>query len=231
MFGIFKHSKRVVGVDIKSDCIRFLELETSSDSDRIVAYGEVTFDGVEPDEAVLIQYFRDIKKMVRGSSINVAVPAGSDEKKCFEIMASAGLKPAKVISPAKPLEFALVPENADTSFLIVDADISETNYLIFAPNIDSQFYTSDPANHSIISNLNRLYIDWYDRHKERIHHVLLCGARAADQDVLDYISRETKIPITQANIFINLKLSLANVPMIPKNESYKYATAMGLAMS
>ena len=231
MFGIFGQSKKVTGIDIKSDCIRFLELDNTNGTDRITAYGEVTFDGVEPNDATLIQYFRDIKKNLRSKVINVAIPVGSDEKKCFELLKSAGFKPAKIISPAKPLELSLVPENADTSFLIVDTEKSETNYLIFAPNIDPKFYTSDPANHSIISNLNRLYIDWYDRHKERVHHVLVCGSRAADQDFLDYVSRETKIPITQANIFTNLKLDQSNVPIINKKDSYKYAVALGLAIS
>ncbi len=230
MFGIFGQSKRVTGIDIKSACIRFLELDNKNGADRITAYGEVTFDGVEPDDATLIQYFRDIKKNLKSKIINVAIPVGSDENKCLELMRSSGLKPTKITSPAKPLEFALVPENADTSFLLVDAERSETNYLIFAPNVDPKFYTSDPANYSIISNLNRLYIDWYDRHKERVHHVLVCGARASDQDFLDYISRETKIPISPANIFTNLKLNLANVPIINKKDSYKYAVAIGLAM-
>lgn len=231
MWSIFGQSKRVTGIDIKSDYIRFLELDNKNGIDRITAYGEVTFDGVEPNDDTLIQYFRDIKKNLKSKIINVAIPVGSDENKCLELMRSSGLKPTKVTSPAKPLEFALVPENADTSFLVINAENSETDYLMFAPNIDSKFYTSDSANHSIISNLNRLYIDWYDRHKERIHHVLICGSRASDQDFLDYISRETKIPIAAANIFTNLKLDQTNVPIINKKDSYKYAVALGLATS
>lgn len=230
MFEMFSNSKRVVGIDIKSGCIRFLELETRRGIDRITAYGEVTFDDAQIDDTTLVQYFRDIKKNLKTKNVNVAIPVGADKEKCLEILKSAGLKPANIVSPEKPLEFALVPENAKTSFLVIDAEKSETGYLVFGPNIDSRFYTSDPANHSIISNLNRLYIDWYDRHKERIHHVLVCGARASDQDFIDYVSRETKISVTEANIFINLKLDPGSVPMISKKDSYKYAVAMGLAM-
>lgn len=231
MFGIFESSKRVVGIDIKSDCIRFLELEIKSGSDRITAYGEVTFDGIDPDEPALVQYFRDIKKNLKGKIINVSIPVGSDEEVCARILKSAGLTATNIMTPSAPLEISVVPEDAETSFLVVDVEQSQTNFLTYAPNIRPEFYTSDPANHSVISNLNRIYIDWYDRHKERIHHVIFSGARAADQEFLDYVSRETKIPITQANIFINLKLDSENVPPINKNDSYKYAVAVGLAMS
>lgn len=231
MFGIFTRSKRVAGIDIRSDCIRFLELETRSGTDRIISYGEVTFDGVSPDEDTLIQYFRDIKKTLKSKTVHVSVPAGSDENKCFELLKSAGLNPETIMTPSTPLELALIPDRAETSFLVVDADRSQTHYLVFAPHSHSAFYTSDPANHSVISNLNKIYIDWYDAHKERINHVIFSGSRAGDQEFLDYVSRETKIPITQANIFSNLKLDMTNVPMITKEDSYKYAVAMGLAMS
>lgn len=230
MFGIFTRSHRVVGIDIQADCIRFLELEKKSGSDRITAYGEVTFDGADPDEAALIQYFKDIKKNLKNPRVHVSIPVGSDEQTCFEILKSAGFKADQIMTPAVPLEIALIPEDAQTSFLIVNVERSQAHYLTFAPNIEPSFSTNDPASHSVISNLNRIYIDWYDRHKERIHHVILAGVRAADQEFLDYVSRETKIPITQANIFVNLKLDQSNVPVINKNDSYKYAVAMGLAM-
>lgn len=231
MFGIFGRSHRVVGIDIQSDCIRFLELEKKSGTDRITAYGEVTFDSTNPDESALIQYFKDIKKNLKNPRVNVSIPVGSDEQTCFEILKSAGLKADQIMTPAAPLAMALIPEDAQTSFFVVNVERSQAQYLTYSPNTTAAFYTSDPANHAVISNLNRMYIDWYDRHKERIHHVILAGVRASDQEFLDYVSRETKIPITQANIFVNLKLDQSNVPVINKNDSYKYAVAMGLAMS
>lgn len=230
MFGIWGEAKRVAGIDIKPECIRFIEIENKNNTDRITAYGEVTFDGVEPDDEALVRYLSDIKKNLRSKKINVVIPVGSDETKCAELLKSAGIKVSKIMSPEKPLEFALIPENGDTSFILVNVEKSQTEYLVFGPKIDSRLYVSDPTNHSVISNLNRLYIDWYDRHKEKIHHVVFSGARAGDQDFIDYVSRETKIPILLANIFVNLKLDYANVPIINKNDSYKYAVALGAAV-
>lgn len=228
MFDIFGRSKRVVGIDISGAYIRFLEIENTLGGSRITAYGEITFEVAEPDETTLIKYFSDIKKNLKTNVVRVSIPLGSDEKKCRELLKSAGLKVEEFSNPKESLEASVVSDGANTSFLVIDAEHSETNYLLWSPNISPAFYGSDSANHTVISNLNRLYIDWYDRHKERIHHVLIVGARATDGEFLDYVSRETKIPLTHANVFANLKLDTGNVPMIPKNDSYKYAVAVGL---
>lgn len=231
MFGIFGRSKRVVGIDIKGGHIRFLEIEKNLGASRITAYGEVTFEGQSPDEATLVKYFRDIKSNLKTNVVRVSIPVGSDDNKCALILKSAGLKVEEFSTPKEALEQAVIPDGANTSFLVVDAEQAETNFLIWSPNVSPTLYTSDSANHTVISNLNRLYIDWYDRHKERINHILISGARASDREFLEYVSRETKIPITAANVFTNMQLDQTNVPMIPKNESYKYAVAMGLTLN
>ena len=73
-------------------------------------------------------------------------------------------------------------------------------------------------------------MDWYDEKKQKIDHVLLLGVRANEQGFLDYISRESRIPMIRGGIFVNLETFKENVPAISKEDSYRYAVAMGLAL-
>jgi hypothetical protein len=230
MFGIFAQSTRTCGIDIKSDCIRFVEIDTNLGVDRITAYGEVGFDGVDPTDENLIQYFKDIKKNLKAKIINVSVPVGSDENRCRELLKSAGIKAANIVNPHVPLAYALIEEELDATFLVIDLEPSQSNYVIKAFSVEPVFYTSDSETHSVISSLNRLYIDWYDKHKEKISHVVFSGKKVLDQNFIDYISKETKFEIIRGDVFTNLRLKEGSVPILNKNDSYKYAIAIGLTI-
>ena len=81
MFSMFSKTKTIVGLEIKSDYIRFVEIKHSSNEDHIISYGEVIFENilfeedVFVDEKTLIQYLKNIKKDVAAKEFVVSLPS------------------------------------------------------------------------------------------------------------------------------------------------------------
>lgn len=296
MLNFFNRSTRVVGIDIKNDHIRFVEVLKSDSKDRITAYGEIIPEspifesGDIADPTILLQHLKAIKKEIRTHDCAISLPedqvkflrlafhkvkrssareeismflqskgvmtfeedilslrdagevGGKTEydiliskkaliKKYKEIFGAVHLRARKFMIPGRALIDSLVPLGSTTSFLLVSADEKVANIAAYDPAGLPAFYHGDASNSSIISNLNRIYIDWYDAKKEKVDHVFFVGSRASDQVFLDYVSRETRIHISRGNIFVNIELDRERVPIITKEDSYKYAVALGLAIS
>jgi Tfp pilus assembly PilM family ATPase len=237
MFNFFSKTSHVVGLDIKAGHIRFVELVRSAAEDHIHSYGEVVPEevvienGVIVNEARLVTYLRDIKKNLKSHHAVVSLPDGANSRIYRDVLRKAGIKARDFVSVSVALEQSLVPKGSETSFIVVDAEADAVNFLAYAPLEKTLSYVGDPANHSVISNLNRIYIDWYDIHKEKIHYILFSGSRVKNPEFLDYVSRETKLELKRGNVLVNLALDQQKIPIITKEDSYKYAVAIGLSLS
>ena len=236
MFGLFSNQKKTIGLDIKAKYIRFIEMQHDNYEDRIISYGEIVpeeelFRGnIIMDEKKLIEYLRKIISKTKTRNFVVSLPESFNKESFYDIFRHLNIKVKKYLSPASALSNSCVPAESPATFLVILAEDDMSGFATFGA-MHNTFYVGSPENHSIISNLNRIYIDWYDEHKEKLSHVLVAGSRAKDSDFIGYVSRETKIPITRANIFTNLRHNDQKVPIITRDDSYKYAVAVGLAIS
>lgn len=231
MLSIFSNSRKFVGIDFREHSIRFLEISRSANFDEVTAYGEITDEaGIFSNENTFLKYLKDIKKAVKANSFVVSLPSNHNGMKYHDLLKKAGIKNFKVVSLSKALVLSSVPRGAEATFLVVEAE-EVANFVTKDPSGRISLYSGNGANHAVITNINHICMDWYDEHKEHIHHVLFTGARAKDKDFLSYVSRETKMPIGRANVLANLDLDPQKIPIITKEESYKYAVAMGLAIS
>ncbi len=236
MFNLFSKNLRSVGLDIKPGYIRFVEVVRSATEDHIHSYGEVIPEEVVIEkgnivnEARLVTYLRDIKKNLKSHHVLVSIPDGANSRVYHDTLRKAGIKVRDFVSVSVALERSLVPKGSEMSFIVVDAEADAVNFIVYSPLEKTLSYVGDPANHSVISNLNRIYIDWYDIHKEKIHYILFSGSRVMNPEFLDYVSRETKLELKRGNVLVNLSLSADKVPILPRDDSYKYAVAIGLAL-
>ena len=237
MFNLFSKTHRVVGLDIKSGYIRFVEIVRTLAEDHVHSYGEIVPEeevirnGEIVNEQKLVTYLRDIKKNFKSRTAIISLPDGANSRIYHDVLRKAGIKPHAFVSVDMALVQSLVPKGSETSFLLVDAEPEIVNFLTFVASEKPLLYQGDPANHSVISNLNRIYIDWYDIHKEKIHYILFSGSRAKAPEFLDYVARETKLDLKRANVLVNLTLNTEKVPILPREDSYKYAVAIGLTLS
>jgi hypothetical protein len=236
MFSILSKTKILIGVEIKQNYIRFIEMKRSNNEDHIVSYGEVVFESilfekdVFVDEKTLIGYLKNIRKDVSGKEFIVSLPSNVNINSFSAIFKEAGIKVSRFVKSDDALHSALVPKDSETSFLLVDAEKDIVSFLIHNKGEKIFFYEGAPENHFVVTNLNQIYVDWYDDHKEKIHNVIFSGSRVNDSGFLDYVGRGTKIPILLGNVLVNLKLHENKIPIIPKEETFKYAVAIGLTV-
>jgi Tfp pilus assembly PilM family ATPase len=237
MFSIFSKTKILVGLEISSNYIRFVELKRSIYFDEILSHGETFFQNIISengdiiDAGYLLKILKDIKKDISAKNFIVSLPASAKADPYLDLLKNAGIKVRKIETVDNALSKSLVPKGSNTSFLIVNAEKSFSDFLICDGARKAFFYHGSSENYSIIKNIDKIYIDWYDEHKEKIHNIVFTGSRVTDRNFLEYIGRETKIPINLANVFINLQLDDNKIPTISKEDSYKYAVSIGLSMS
>ncbi len=231
MFNLFSSSKRVVGLELRPGKIRFVEILRSGGFDRVTAYGTADVAGDGLYGSTLRTALTDLKKVLKTNRVHVSIPENEESEAYKKVLRSIGFRVEKFVPVGTALDACTIPRGSDTSFIVVEAGADRVDFLVHDPLSAPAHYVSDPASHAVISNLNRIYIDWYDAHKEKIDHVIFCGEKAGGHEFLSYVSRELKLPIHRANVFANLDLDPAIVPIMTREESYKYAVAIGLALS
>lgn len=225
---LFDFTKRRAGLDVRGGQIRFVELARSGGYERVSAYGYA--DAGVPGTPEFTDAARSIKKLIRASRVSIAI-SDEDSGAIKKALVAAGFSVATVINPAEAMARAVIPTDAMTSFLAINVERTTVDIAVFGPTDGFTYGESEAANYAIVSAMNRIFVDWYDAHQEKIDHVILSGERAADQEFLDYVSHETRLSVYRANVFANLDLDPATVPMIAKKDSYAYAVAIGAALS
>jgi type IV pilus assembly protein PilM len=84
--------------------------------------------------------------------------------------------------------------------------------------------------------IDRRYVYWHEKKVQggefsNITTIYLCGGHSNLQGLADYLSVGLKLPVVQANPWINCVSFDAAIPDMPYEESMSYVTAIGLALS
>lgn len=97
---------------------------------------------------------------------------------------------------------------------------------------------SDPVYSSVEPILENLatemkkFMDFYLvglKYSSSIDRIVLCGSGAATKGIIPYLSSKVNREIEMGNPWTNLNLS-GKLPIISKEKSAKYSTAVGLAL-
>lgn len=225
---LFDFTKRRAGLDVRDGRIRFIELARSGGFERVSAYGYA--DAGVPGTVEFTDAARSIRKLIRAGRVTVAT-TNDESAAVTQALSAAGFSVGLVVTPAEAVARAVIPTDAMTSFLAINVEPRTVDIVVFDPTTGFSYGESEAANYAIVSEMNRIFVNWYDVHQEKIDHVVLSGERAADQQFIDYVSHETRLSIYRANVFANLDLDPGTVPMIAKKDSYAYAVAIGAALS
>jgi len=88
-----------------------------------------------------------------------------------------------------------------------------------------------PVLENLVQEIERS-IDFYLtglKYSESIDKIILCGGGANTKGILPYLSKKLKREIELGNPWINMKLG-KDIPIIKKDQSVQYSTAIGLAL-
>lgn len=75
-----------------------------------------------------------------------------------------------------------------------------------------------------------LYEDEYGKPHTKIQRIYLCGGDSNLAGFIDYLAAGLPVPVSLANVMVNVNSLDAYVPEISFNDSLRYATAIGLAL-
>ena len=96
---------------------------------------------------------------------------------------------------------------------------------------DTLFRSVKPILENFLQEIERS-IDFYLtglKYSDKIDKVVICGGGANTKGLIPYLSKNLKHEIELGNPWINMKLG-KNLPVIDKNQSLQFSTAIGLAL-
>ncbi|HED05536.1 MAG TPA: hypothetical protein ENI61_02490 [Ignavibacteria bacterium] len=120
---------------------------------------------------------------------------------------------------------------------IKDADVIRTTTGISAKENDQGLFVAMVPTLAIMRDeINRHFIYWhthedqYGKDHPKIEQLFLCGSGAATPGLADHFAVGLKVPIKLANVMANVNPLEKYIPDIKYVESFKYTTAIGLAL-
>lgn len=96
---------------------------------------------------------------------------------------------------------------------------------------DALFKLTQPILENFVQEIERS-IDFYVtglKYSDSVDRVIICGGGANTKGILPYLSKKIGRGIELGNPWINIQLG-KNLPVIDKNQSLQYSTAIGLAL-
>lgn len=164
-----------------------------------------------------------------------------------DLFMNAGFISFSMEVEGRPLIRAIIPKEDDKHRIVVN--YNERNAGIFLVSGRIVRYTSTikltakdiPENFVIKGNpdsfaylkreIEMVESYWYSKEpNKKINSIVVAGRKANDRVFLDNLKKMSKVPVEIANIWVNVCDTSKDVPEIGKEESLKYATAVGLAI-
>lgn len=235
LFGLFSNARTVLGLDIKHGYIRFVAMRRDDYEDRIASYGEIVpdaplFRGMTIlDENALAVHIKNIMAKTRAKHVVVSLPLGIGAEAFADVFRLAGVRPKQFVSPGSALVRACVPDQSPAPELVVAMEDDGVEFVASgAPRAHTR---GAPDAESISANIRHIRIDRHDDHGEVLSRVMLAGSRAHDRSLSSFIARAARIHVVRANPFVNMRRNHGHIPIMTRDDSYKYAVALGLAIS
>ena len=289
MFSFLNNNKRVLGLDITEEYIRYVEILKTGNSKKIISYGEEKIPQKEQKNGLLIA-LSNIKRKTKTTSAVVSLPKNSSrfefvlipsvkekdvlsklefrltEEKLFSygevimfyekvesinkedyykvlistkeniaffrsVFLNSGLIPTKFLSHKDALINSCIKNGALSSALICNMEENHTDFILYYPFENLEEMSFPVSGQNVGHLLKEVYVDFYKENQEKIGRVLASGSLANNKNLLNFLSKETRLDIEEVNVLSNVTIERNSVPMIPKNESFKYALAIGLGIS
>lgn len=164
-----------------------------------------------------------------------------------DIFVESGFIPYSTEVEGRPLVRAVIPRGDKKNrivvnynernaglFLVSDAVIRYTSTIKLSPkDIPENFKISEIADplEYLQKEISMVESYWYSKEpNKKIDSIIICGRKADDNLMLDKLRKNLGVPVEMANVWVNVCNTAHYVPDIDKDESFKYATAIGLAI-
>jgi len=288
MFSFLAKDKRVLGLDITEDYIRYVVVYKKGNKKEILSYGEERLARVNPKNGLFFA-LSNIKRKTKTKNAIVSLPediarfetvsilktksnlisdhlkfrlfednkiSNNEEIMYFEktqsvgseefykvlistpsnanffksVFANSGINVLNFLSHKEALISSCIKEGEILPTMIVNLEQKFTNIAVFYPFNQFNEITLKISKENSSQAIKEVYINFYKINNEKIVKFLVSGFYASDVNLLNQISHETRLPIDEADVFANFNLKDGVIPPIPKDESFLYVIAIGLAI-
>jgi len=289
MLSIFSKNKKVLGLDITEEYIRYSLVLKGSKINTLLACGEEKIPRVEPRNA-LLSALRNVLRKTKCKNANISFPSDFvrpetvsiysgepkdvlhdielrlKEKNIFShgesvlyfekfesinnkdfynvfisssdnvaflksVFSLSGLVAQKVVSRRDALLVSCVRGGEIVNTMALNIENRRIDIAIFSPfnrfRGISSFFEREEASDLI----KETYEDFYKISDDKIGYFLVAGRLAGDADFINNLSRQTRLPVQEADVFVNFDWKPGQVPPVTREESFLYAVALGTAIS
>ncbi|MDQ5883334.1 MAG: hypothetical protein QG654_247 [Patescibacteria group bacterium] len=289
MLSLFSIEKKILGLDITEEYIRYALVSRRGENNKVLICGEEKIARVEPRNALLSAIRNIIRKtncknanvsfssdFVRSETISISSLIKKDigkeiefrlkEKTLFSygesilfyekfesvnnkdfynvfisssdnisflksVFVNSELSVKKFISHKDSLLSSCVKKGEIVNTMIVNAEQSLVDVAIFSPFNRFKGISSRVEREKIPGLIKETYQDFYNLSSDNIGYFFVSGSLSCDVSFINHLSKETRLPVQESDVFVNFKFKKGELPPVTKEESMLYAVALGVSIS
>lgn len=226
-----KVSSAVVSLPKNSSRFEFVFISKKKEKDVLSALEFSLTEEKKFSFGEVIMFYEKIESINSEDYYKVLVTTKENALFFRSVFLNSGLIPTKFLSHKDALIKSCIKEGSLNSALIFNMEEGHTEFAIYYPFEDFETITFPVTGEDVGETLKDIYVDFYKENEEKLARVLASGPLANNKNLLNFISKETRLNIEEVNVFTNVIIERGDVPLIHKNESLKYAVAIGLGLS
>lgn len=245
MLKIFSE-KSSFGLDISDKYIKFVELIETKIGLRVGKYGErkippgVIEEGEIKDSKKLQAILRALKKDFGLKSANVTFSnkeeSGQKIKSYLAVLKNSGIA-VKSFSPRlRAILRSVVKMGDEATHMIVNLhDKDGAIFIVSGGGVVSHFPLIADTVPLLHDEISMRFVHWYNQGSEAedrapIKKIILCGGGTGLAEFSEYLSAGMRHKAEVANVWVNIRDTEKYVPEISFEESFAFASPLGLAL-
>lgn len=288
MLSIFSTSKKILGLDITEEFIRYSLISVSQKENKVLSCGQEKIARVDPRNALFSTLRNVIRKtkcknahvsfpsdFVRAETVSIYSSNKKDiihnielrlkEKNLFSygdailyyekfesinnkdfynvflsssvnvaflksVFLNSDLKVKKVVSRKDALLASCVRSGEIVNTMILNTDNFRSDIAIFSPFNRFKGISGFFEKEQTPDLIKDTYQDFYKISDDKIGYYFVSGVWAKNTDFINSLSLQTRLPIQQADVFVNFSFKNGELPPVTREESFIYAVALGAGL-
>jgi len=112
----------------------------------------------------------------------------------------------------------------------VNTDLGRVDIAIFSPFNRFKGISRIALKEKIPNLIKETYKDFYEISNDKLGYFFISGNLAQDISFINYLSRETRLPIQEVDVWVNFDFKKGELPPVTREESFIYGVALGAGL-
>ncbi len=178
-----------------------------------------------------ILYYEKFESINSKDFYNVFISSKENIDFIKSVFTNLDLNVKKIVSHKDALISSCVRVGEIIDTMIIDGENLRTDIAIYSPFNRFKLISKFSGKDEVGDLIKETYKDFYDISGDKIGYFFVTGSFANDNVFINNISKDTRMPIQEADVLVNLNFKKDEVPPLTREESLLFAVALGVAMS